>query len=480
MALSKAASVQSLGIAGAVALGGAALALPLRPGMAIILPVLAALLIGGTFLLALGDRAESGLIGELGAVYVFFFIAYTLSPAFTFLVLELDLASGWVWSMLAQLAPDESAIGAHLWRHVLFIFGFCVSYLYVRRPTSQSVRSSKVLPWDGGGLLVPFMIVVVGCNVLLWLLSAPVTEYIDHYSRYDHLSTPLRALVSLTVRVESGLFLIVVTLAFMNFRRFGVMGLLLVAGALVFRILNSMGSRIESLFVLLLAVCLYQNFVRRINVRKAVAGALLAGVLFTSLEVLREVRFNLRDSVGLLRDSGVQPASEFGAVFLIGFHLYTERAQGTLPPTEWPMFFSDFVSLVMPNSYVRFNPQYWYADQYFPNAPVPPQTNGPIADSALWGGEADLLVRALLNGLLFAWLTNLFHARKQDWRVALVYVFCFSTCVMTLKYSIFYHLNPLVKTVLPAILGVMVLKALMLGQRRLAEGDAAVPTLGAR
>ncbi|MCE9602046.1 MAG: hypothetical protein K8S21_07515 [Gemmatimonadetes bacterium] len=480
MALSKAAAVQSLGIVGAVALGGAALALPLMQGMAIMLPVLATLLIAGTFLLALRDRAQCGLIGELGAVYVFFILAYTLSPAFTFLVLNLDLASGWVWSTLAQLLPDESEIGAHLWRHALFVCGFCVSYLYARRPASESVPSPKVLPWDGGGLLVPFVVVVIGCNVLLWLLSAPVTEYADHYSRYDHLAGPARALVSVTVRLESGLFLIAVTLAFMNYRRFGAMGILLVVGALVFKILNSMGSRIEGLFVLLIAVCLYQTYVRRINMRKAVAGALLAGVLFSSLEVLREVRFNFRDAAGLLRDSGVQPASEFGAVFLTGFHLYSERAQGTLPPAEWPMFFSDFVSLVMPNSYVRFNPQYWYADQYFPNAPVPPQTNGPIADSAVWGGEADLLVRALLNGLLFAWLTNFFFARKQDWRVACVYVFCYSTCIMTLKYSIFYHLNPLVKTVLPAIFGVMILKALMLGRRRPAADDPAVPALGAQ
>ena len=480
MSLSKAWVVQLVGVAGAVALGVAALALPLQPGLAIMFPVLAAALIAGAFLWALRARAEAGLLGELGAVYTVFFLAYTFSPAFTFLVLELDLAPGWVWSTLAQLLPDESAIGAHLWRHVLFIFGFAVSYLYVRRSPSQATPASSGTPWDGGGLVVPFLFVVVGCNVMLWLLSAPVTEYIDHYSRYNHLSTPVRALVSLMVRVESGLFLIVLTIAFMNFRRFGVLGLLLVASALVFKVLNSMGSRIESLFVLLAAVCLYQTYVRRINVRKAVTGALLAGVLFTALEVLREVRFNLGDAADLLQASGVQPASEFGAVFLTGFHLYTERAHGTLPPTEWPMFFSDFVSLVMPNSFVRFNPQYWYADQYFPTSPVPPQTNGPIADSALWGGEADLLVRALLNGLLFAWLTNYFHGKKHDWRVACVYVFCYSTCIMTLKYSIFYHLNPLVKTVLPAIFGVMILKALMAGRHRVADHAAAVSALGAR
>jgi hypothetical protein len=211
---------------------------------------------------------------------------------------------------------------------------------------------------------------------------------------------------------------------------------------------------------------------------KVFVGALAAGTSYTALEILREVRFNLNDAFDLLLASGVQPASEFGAVFLTGFHLYSERASGSMPPVEWPMFFSDFVSLVMPNSFVRFNPQYWYAEQYFPSAPVPPQTNGPIADSAIWGGEADLIIRAVLNGLMFAWLTNLFFDKKHDWRVACIYVFCYSTCIMTLKYSIFYHLNPVIKTILPGILGVMILKAFVRGRRRVSDAETLVPALG--
>lgn len=471
MLLRKASLPQWLSVVVAVALWGASTVVHGQPGFAIVLPVLAAALIAGGFFWALRERAEDGLLGDLGAIYTAFLLAYTIVPAFTFLILELDLASGWAWSTLTQLLPDDSELGVHLWRHVLYIFGFCASYLYLRKPVGHLVPPSGGPPWDGSGLILPFVAVLVICNLLLGLLSAPVEEYIDHYTRYDHLSSSLRALVSLILRVESGLFLVVLTIVFMNFRRYGALGLLLTVGALLFKVLNSMGSRIESLFVLLAAVCLYQHYVHRISVGKAVAGALAAGALFTALEVLREVGFDLGSAVDLLVAQGVQPAAEFGAVFLTSFHLYTERASGTLPPTEWPMFFSDFVSLVMPNSFVRYSPQYWYADYYFPMAVVPPQTNGPIADSAVWGGEADLLIRSVLNGLLFAWLTNYFHGRKRDWRVACVYVFCFSTSIMTIKYSIFYHLNPIVKTVLPAIIGVSILRRLVPRRR----GAAASP-----
>ena len=50
----------------------------------------------------------------------------------------------------------------------------------------------------------------------------------------------------------------------------------------------------------------------------------------------------------------------------------------------------------------------WYAKNYFPNSTVAPFTLGPIADSAIWGGEIDLFFRGLINGILFALLIKWF------------------------------------------------------------------------
>jgi len=447
-------------------------------GLPMLLPALAAISIALVFLQLLRKRAPDGLIGEIGALYVYFLLAYTTFPAFTFLVLELDVAAGWPWQRLTELLPEDADLAAHLWRHVLFMGGVCLGYLLVRRKPGTGAAISVQAPWDGGRLVVPMVVVVVLSNVLLVALSGPVEEYHDHYTRYDHLPSVVRALVSAIVRLESGLFLVVVAIAFMNFRKYPIIAIGLVFGAFVFKIWNSLGSRIESLFVLLLAVCLYQTYVKRISVGKSALGLLLAGTLYSMLEVLRAANFNLQAAGALVAAAGIQPASEFGAVFFTSFHLYAERAAGTLPPIEWPMFFNDFISLVMPNSFVQFNPQYWYAENYYPSYEVPPQTNGPIADSALWGGEWDLLVRSLVNGMLFAWLANVFFARKSDWRVAMIYAFCYSTCVMTAKYSVLYHLNPLVKTVIPIILLVALAKGIsgyLLGKARHPRVSPATP-----
>jgi len=100
---------------------------------------------------------------------------------------------------------------------------------------------------------------------------------------------------------------------------------------------------------------------------------------------------------------------------------------------------------------------YWYADNYFPNAVVPPFTMGPIALSALWGGEIGLFIQGVLNGILFAYLMRWFARDGARWRVMTIYVFCYSSCIMCLKYSIFWHLVPLEKIILPLVVIVSVL-----------------------
>lgn len=116
------------------------------------------------------------------------------------------------------------------------------------------------------------------------------------------------------------------------------------------------------------------------------------------------------------------------------------------------MFFNDFITLVTPNDFTDWNPQFWYAKAYFPDAVVPPETMGPIAESAIWGGEWDLLLRSLINGAFFAYIVRWFIRRRDKWWGIAVYVFCYATCILTLKYSVFHHLNPLFKTFLPTIL----------------------------
>ena len=72
--------------------------------------------------------------------------------------------------------------------------------------------------------------------------------------------------------------------------------------------------------------------------------------------------------------------------------------------------------------------------------------------AAIWGGEFDLLIRSLLNGALFALLARWFQRRSDKWWASVAYVYFYSTCVLTIKYSLFYQFLTFTKIILPMLL----------------------------
>ena len=251
------------------------------------------------------------------------------------------------------------------------------------------------------------MVVFLATTILISILaisalSAPVETYIDHYTRFDHLSwLTLRAVYILLI-LKTSAYYILLTLMFHDYRRYKRYIAAVVVVICVYETAYSLGSRIETLSILLGVVCLYHYKVRRISIKQGALAFLAIATLFSAIELFRSLEFDLSDARNVVSAEGASPASEFGAVYFTGFHLYSERAQGTLPTYGYPMFFSDLLALIPFIDHTEWNPQYWYARNYFPEAAVPPQTMGPIADSAIWGGEVDLLFRSILNGAIFA------------------------------------------------------------------------------
>jgi hypothetical protein len=75
----------------------------------------------------------------------------------------------------------------------------------------------------------------------------------------------------------------------------------------------------------------------------------------------------------------------------------------------------------------------------------------------MWGGELDLFCRGLINGLFFAFIVNWFIRRREKFWAVTIYVYCFSFSIITIKYSIFFYLTPIVKELIPTILIIMLL-----------------------
>ena len=200
-----------------------------------------------------------------------------------------------------------------------------------------------------------------------------------------------------------------------------------------------------------------------------VLGTLL--VLFTVVEFYRGANFDIDYALQDFSEKGLKIATEFGAVYYTSFHLYFERLQGTMPLADWRMLINDFFTIVPFYEHTEFNSQYWYAGIFFPDSVVPPQTMGPIADSAIWGGEIDLGLRGLFTGLGYGWFTR-WALRSRDRLFANVaYVFLFATSVMALKYSLAYQISQMLRTLIPAVLLVFLLVSARLARGKFGESS---------
>lgn len=418
-------------------------------------PTLTSILVFGMFWLILQRQLGDNIFGELGFLYVGLIVAYTVVPALAFMT-----ASFYQGGPLDQLLPESSELRAHLWRQVLFESGVAAGYLLLRgRGTWQAPAVVDAEGRDGRTLVFVAILIAVAVSSMT-LLSAPVESYWDSYLRYDHLSWLQHKFVSLCIRMSFGLYCVLLVFLFRNYHKYKLIIPVVVAAICTHEIVYSFGARIQAFLVILEAALLYHLTVKKIPLKWwLLAGAGLAA-FFSVLERARELGFDVGSARSAVAEEGLKPASELSAVFFPGFHLYAERAQGTLPVREWPMFFHDFISLFTFGDFTRWNPMEWYARNYYPLAEVAPFTVGPIAESAIWGGEADLLLRSVINGLFFAYIVRWFLRYGDRWWGLTVYVYSYATCILTLKYSVFLHLTLIEKNLLPVLILVYAVRVL--------------------
>lgn len=410
-------------------------------------PMLASVLVFGIFWVILQRRLGENIFFELGFLYVALLMVHTLVPAFAFIT-----ASFFQGGPLDQLLPESTELRKHLWRQILFQVGFAAGYLVLRgRATWQAPAGFEGQDRDRRALVLIVVLLAVSVATVI-LMSAPVESYFDHYIRYDHLPWLQRKFVSLSIRMSLGLYCVLLVFLFRNYEKYKLLIPVVLAAICAHEIAYSSGARIQSLLVLLQAVCLYHFTVKRISLKAGVAACAVLAVFFSVMELVRLLDFDLGSARSAVAEEGLQPSLEFISVYFPGFHLYAERAAGTLPPREWPMFFSDVISLFTFGDFSRWNPMVWYARNYYPDTDIPPFTLGPIADSAIWGGEIDLVLRSVVNGLFFALIVRWFVRYGDRWWGLSVYVYSCATAILAVKYSVFLHLSLIEKNLLPVLL----------------------------
>lgn len=419
--------------------------------MYIIQPMLAAFAVFAIFSLILRFRTRSNLFGEIGFIYMAFIFAYTILPAIKFLVMDLNFPLNFDTFNFAILSPQPEELGTHFWRHVLFMSGVALGFLALRgRLLPKMLRNEGAE--NGYGWIISLMIILILiCIISLSLLSAPVTTYDEHYVRFNHLSWPLRRLAYLCLILKTGGYFVLLSLMFSQYRKYRMLIFIVVPIICIYEVVNSFGSRILAFTNILAFLGFYHFRVKEISLKKSMLVLIILASLFSVIGFIRPSINDLDYARAQMKEKKIY-AAEFESVYCTGFHLYTERTKGNLPPRDWRMFFSDVITVIPFIDHTANHPLYWYARSYYPDAVVPKTTVGVIADSAIWGGEFDLLARSLINGAIFALLTRWFLHRREKWWAATIYVYCYATCVLTLKHSLFFHMVPLTQIILPTLL----------------------------
>lgn len=408
------------------------------------------------FVALLGYRVKTGIFGEIGFVFVGFAVVYSVMPALNFLILDFDFPPNFDGLNFSILNPRPPDIADHLWRHCLFVVTVMTGYL-AGRGCDRKGFVSRVLPVADFWAVTIVLAVILGCVTAISMLSAPVDDYWSHYTRFDSLSWGAKRLVYACLILKAGGYYVALALMFSDYGRFKYAILIFVLSIATYEMVYSFGARIEALSILLAALCLYHFNVRNIRLKDGViyCGGLL--FLFTFVEFYRGAHFDIDNALQDFSEKGLKIASEFGAVYYTSFHLYFEKLQGTMPPADWRMLINDLFTIVPFYEHTEFNSQYWYARIFFPDAAVPPQTMGPIADSAIWGGEIDLALRGLFTGLAYGWLARWALGYRDRLFANVAYVFLFATSVMALKYSLVYQVSQMFRTLIPAVLLVVLL-----------------------
>lgn len=419
--------------------------------MYIIQPLLVAAAIFVTFSYILRIRVHANLLGEIGFIYLTFALAYTILPAIKFFALDLNIPLDFDRLNFAVLSPQPEELGTHFWRHVLFISGVAVGFLAVRGRSALQGPLNEKSESRNGRIITIILAIIVFCLCGVTLLSAPVTGYLEHYTRFDHLSWPLRKFVDLILLLKIGCYFVILSLMFNQYRKYRTLIFIVVPLVCVYELVYSSGSRITAFIILLAFLGFYHFRVNFISMKKGIVFLLVVAVVFSGVSIIRSSINYLEAAQTVIKDNKIK-SGESEAVYCTSFHLYSERSNGTLPPRDWKMFFYDFTALIPFVDHEENRPQFWYARNYFPEVDIPPTSFGVIADSAIWGGEFDLLVRSVISGAFFALLTRWFLYRREKWWALTIYIYCYATCVMVLKYSVFFQLTPLVRELIPVLL----------------------------
>lgn len=377
-----------------------------------------------------------------GTVVVIFYYLYCIVPTLFFLTGTTEGAL-FQW----QSYSDEE-LSAHLMRSAVFIFFLLLAINLFPHKKDQSKHKAFAFRVTGGALASCFSLLIIPALVLAYL-SAPVYQYYDFYTRFDHLTGALSVLASLCKRLVWGMTPITIFLLSARYADSIKMYLASVGIVIVFLSISSYGSRIDAMLAIVQAICFRSLWAKKqIRPQHFLAFFPFLAISLYLLRYVELIRLGSDATLNITMSNALQLApNEFFALFFPSIDLY--RLNNLQLEHDFTIYLKDILSVVPFLNVGELDLMYWYWKTFVPSAQVAPYTMGVLADPAILG-EWWLILEAVVIGRLAVWINNLRQAR-DPYRLA-AFGYLSSVGVLVLKYHMLTYVDLLINNFIPAAL----------------------------
>jgi hypothetical protein len=382
-----------------------------------------------------------------------FFYLYCIIPALFF------ATNTTVGAPVRWYVHSDEEIRAHLIRTVIFlVFLILTAIVFDKRPvpTRNKLRFSV----SRFTVLFAFAIFLIA-NLIMLGLSAPIENYYDFYSRFDHLTGPLSVLASVAKRLVWGITPILIFLLSVRYTESMKMYVAAVGLIVVFLVVNTHGARADAMLAIIQAACFRMLWVRKeISWSKVAVLIPIAALCLYALRYAEFARVDAGSSFELLGDDLLLLApGEFFALFFPSIELHSLSPE--LRTFGISVYFKDVLALIPFLEIGDLDLMFWYWKMFAPTAPVAPYTMGVLADPAILG-EWWLVVEAVVIGRL-AVAANRLRWASDPYRLA-AYGYLASIGVLVLKYNMLTYVDLLLNNFLPGALIMWVIIRAQQGQ----------------
>ena len=282
--------------------------------MSIISPIFCACAIFSIFSYVLYVRTGAYLFGEIGFVYLALAMAYTISPGIKFLLLDFNFPLDFDGLNFAVLSPTPSELSLHFWRHVLFISGVAIGYLMARGAKYYNFPAHEITERKYGQIIAILIFIVMSCIFLVSFLLPPATTYLEHYTRFENISAPVRKIIDLCMIFKNGGYFVLLSMMFIQYRRFKILIFLFVPLLCTYEIVFSNGSRIVAFTIILATLGFYHFCVNPISLKKSMTLLFALAVIFSGIGFVRSFSYSFEEAQYAINRNEIK-ASEFEAVY---------------------------------------------------------------------------------------------------------------------------------------------------------------------